>query len=318
MAGPQKLRGLGAAVILCLLCGGAARPLRAQEPEDSLADQVATELEAGRLDAALAKAQTAVGQYPKSSHLQQLLGVVLFKKGMDDNARQAFRHAIDYDPSEPQDYFDLALVDLAEKRYPNASQTLETYLRLEPMNAQAHLLLGRAYHNQNLTAPAIEQFKKALALNPALPLAHYHLGFAYQSMGNLPSALEQFHLEIQANPSFPTAHWQAGNIEIEQGKLPEAERRFEEAIRLNPQVYQAHYGLARIYTERKQFPQAQAEFTAALKSDPDNVEVHYALARLYQQMGNKEAAMHEFAVCATLHARREKQLSGIAGAGLQP
>ncbi|HMD83737.1 MAG TPA: tetratricopeptide repeat protein [Terriglobia bacterium] len=318
MKGPRRLRGLGATLFLCLLCLWAAGGLRAQESEDSLADQVTADLAAGRLAAALEKAQIAVGKYPKSSHLQQLRGVVLFKKGMNEDARAAFRHAIAYDPSEPQNYFDLALVDLAEKRYPDASQALETYLHLAPRNAQAHLLLGRAYHNQNQTAPAIEQFKKALALNPALPLAHYHLGFAYQSMGNLPSALEQFYLEIQINPDFPTAHWLAGNIELEHGKLPEAEKQFQEATRLNPQAYQPHYGLARIYAARKQFPEAQAEFRAALKSDPDNVEVHYALARLYQQMGNKDAAAREFTVCATLHTRQEKQLSGIAGASLPP
>lgn len=296
----------------------AAGALRAQESEDSLAEQVTADLGTGRLDAALGKAQAAVGQYPKSSYLQQLLGVVLFKKGMNEDARTAFRHAIEYDPGVPQNYFDLALVDLAEKRYPDASKSLETFLHLDPMNAEAHMLLGHAYHNQNQTAPAIEQFRKALALNPALPLAHYHLGFAYQSLGNLPSALEQFYLEIQVNPQFPTAHWLAGNIELEHGKLPEAEKQFEEATRLNPQAYQPHYGLARVYAELKQLPQAQAEFAAALKSDPDNVEVHYALARLCQQMGEKEAAAREFAVCATLHARREKQLSGIAGASVQP
>jgi Flp pilus assembly protein TadD len=100
--GPQKFRRLGAALILCLLCLWAAGTLRAQESEDSLADQITTEIEAGRLDAALAKAQTAVGQYPRSSHLQQLLGVVLFKKGMNDDARKAFRHAIELDPREPR------------------------------------------------------------------------------------------------------------------------------------------------------------------------------------------------------------------------
>jgi len=292
--------------------------LRAQESEVSLADQVTADIEAGRLDAALENARVAVGKRPKSSRLRQLLGVVLFKKGMNDDARIAFRRAIEYDSSDAQNFFDLALVDLADKRFPDATKSLETYLHLDPANAQAHLLLGRAYHNQNQTAPAIEQFKKALALNPDLPLAHYHLGFAYQSLGNLPSALEQYDLEIRVNPEFPTTHWLAGNIELEHGNLPEAEKLFEEAIRLNPGAYQPHYGLARIYTERKQFLDAGEELTAALKSAPDNVEIHYALARLYQQMGNKEAAAREFALCATLHSRREKQLSGIAGASSQP
>jgi tetratricopeptide (TPR) repeat protein len=60
----------------------------------------------------------------------------------------------------------------------------EAYLRLDSLNAQAHLLLGRAYHNQNETMPAIAQFKKPLALDGAPPLAHCHPGFAYKSLGN--------------------------------------------------------------------------------------------------------------------------------------
>jgi Tfp pilus assembly protein PilF len=314
----RKIRGISAALLLCGLCLWATKALPAQESEDFLVDQVTSDLDSGRLDAALDKAQIAVGQYPHSSRLQQLLGVVLFKKGDNADAQTAFRHAIEYDPSVPQNYFDLALVDLAEKRYPDASKELESYLRLDPMNARAHLLLGRAYHNQNQTTPAIEQFKKALSLDPALPLAHYHLGFAYQSMGNLQAALEQFYLEIRLNPDFPTAHWLAGNIELEHGKLPEAEKLFQEAIRLKPRAYEPHYGLARAYAEQKEFHSAQDEFTLALNYDPDNPEIHYSLARLYQQMGDKDAAAREFAVCARLHATQEKQLSGIAGASSQP
>ena len=317
MKDPQRHPGLWWALSLCLLCLWAAGALGAQESETRLADQVTAELKAGRLEAALDKAQVAVRRYPKSSHLQQLLGVVLYKLGMNEEARTALQHAIEYDSSVPQNYFDLALVDVVEEHYSDASKALETYLYLDRMNAQAHVLLGRAYLNLNQTAPAIEQFKKALALNPVLPLAHYHFGVAYQSLGNLQSALEQFYLEIRVEPEFSSPHWRAGNIELELGKLPEAEKLFEEAIRLNPRVCQPHYGLGRIYTERRQFPKAEKELTAALKFEPDNVRVHYALARLYQQMGNKEAASREFAVCATLHARQEKQLSGIAGAGLQ-
>jgi tetratricopeptide (TPR) repeat protein len=305
------------ALLVCLLCLPAAE-LRAQGSEESLADQIRANLEAGRLDAALDQARSAVGQYARSSELQQLLGVILFKKGLNEEARGAFRRAIACDPNLPQNYFDLALVDLAEKRYPDAASSLATYLRFDPGNAQAHLLLGRAYHNQNQTMPAIEQFKKALALQPALPLAHYHLGFAFQSLGNLPAALDEYYQEMQINPQFPEAYWLGGNIELEHGNGEAAEKLFREGIRLMPQAYQPHYGLARVYLARKQFADAEAELSTALRAKPDEVEAHYALARLYQQTGKKDAAEREFATCAALHAREQKSRSGIAGATPQP
>jgi tetratricopeptide (TPR) repeat protein len=156
----EKLSYLGFFLAMIFLCVGPA--LQAQESENSVADQVQADIQAGHLDAALDKAQIAVGQYPHSSDLQQLLGIALFKKGLNQDALLAFRRAIECDPSVPQNYFDVALVDLADNRYPDAAKNLETSTRLDPTNAEAHLLLGRAYHNQNQTLPAIAQFQQAL------------------------------------------------------------------------------------------------------------------------------------------------------------
>ncbi len=296
----------------------AAARLGAQESEESLADQIRANIAAGQLDAAVELARIAVGRYPQSVYLQQALGISLFKKGLNEEARSAYGRAIELAPRMPENYFDLALVDLAEHLYPDASKSLEACLRLDPSNAQAHLLLGRAYHHLNQTMPAIEQFKKVLAIQPTLPQAHYHLGFAYQSLGNLLSALDEYNQEIRVNPHFPDAYWLAGNIELEYGNREAAERLFQEGIRLMPQAYQPHYGLARVYLARKQFADAEAELITALRAKPDAVETHYALARLYQQVGKKDAAEHEFQACVALHARGRKQASAIDGSPPQP
>jgi len=81
---------------------------------------------------------------------------------------------------------------------------------------------------------------------------------------------------------------------------------------------QTDYSKGRKAETLQDYDGALAFYEKALKSDPNNVEVHFALARLYQQRGDKQAAAREFAECATLRARREKTLSGIAGANLEP
>ena len=285
----------------------------AQDSEQSLEDRIRSEVEAGQIDAALDQARLAVGQYPNSSTLYQLLAVALFKKGLNEDARTAFRRAIELDPSVPQNYYDLALVNLSEKQYARAVGPLEAFLRLDPNNAEAHLLLGRAYHNLNRTVPALEQFKKALTLGPQLPLAHYHLGYAYQSQGNQKSALDEFKKEIELNPNFYDSYWLAGNIELERGKLEAAEDFYGKGIRLKPEGFQAHYGMGRALLAKKQAAAAATELRRALELKPDDVEAHYALARAYQQMGNAESARQEFAICAQLNRQRQSAGSGIAG-----
>ena len=277
--------------------------LRAPESEQALVEQISAKFGAGEIDAALQRARAAVAQYPRSATLHQLLGAALFKKGLNAEARAAFRRAIELDPSVAQNHFNLALVDLSESKYSEAAKSLEAFLRLEPANAQARVLLGRAYHNLNRTLPAIEQFKKALELAPQLPLVHYHLGYAYQSQGNLKAALEEFKREIQSNPAFYEPYWLAGNIELGQGDLDAAEDSFRKGSELRPQAYQGHYGLARVLIARKQFQEAEIELKKAVELSPSGVEVHYALARAYQQMGKKEDAAREYKVVAALAFR---------------
>ncbi len=308
-------RGIASPVLLLALILLSPRPSPAQArlSQEQLEDQIAAKLQAGETDRALSQALGAAAQYPQSSALHQLLGVALFKVGRKEEAREAFRKAIELDSTLPQNFFNLALLEMSDRRYGQAASALEAYLRLEPRNAEARLLLGRAYHNQNRTIPAIEQFKKALALAPQLPLAHYHLGYAYQSQGELKAALNEFREEIRINPGFYDSYWLAGNIELGQGGLEEAAQLFRRGISVKPQAFQGHYGLGRALLALKQLAEAEGELRMAIGANPENAEAHYALARTYQMMGKKEDAQREYQLCSTLNARSQKRSSGIAG-----
>lgn len=299
------------AALVGLAFGPPVAPL--QYSEQALEDRIGQEITLGHVGLAYEEAREAVKHYPNSSLLQQLLGVAQFKKGLNDEARQAFRRAIELDPSLPQNYYNLALVDLSQQKYDGAAASLEKFLRFDPSDAaEAHLLLGRAYQNLNRTEPAIEQFRQALALSPRLPLAHYHLGFAYQSQGNRTAAVEEFQKEMQDNPGFCDVYWLAGNIELERGDLDLAEDLFRKGIRIQPQSFATLYGLARVFLARQRLPDAETQLLKALEQNPNSIEAHYTLARTYQQMGRSQAAQQEFDTVASLHERQRHALSGIA------
>ena len=309
----RSLAGVAACFILIQLGNVTFGGQAAAQDEPAVEDSIGSKIRAGQLDAALDEARRAVSQFPRSTAIRQLLGATLFKKGLNEEARVAFRQAIVLDPSSPENYFDLALVDLSENRYRDAVAPLESFVRLDPKKAQGHLLLGRAYHNLNQTAPAIDEFKQAIALEPRLPLAHYHLGYAYQSQGDRKAALEEFEKEMKDNPSFYDSYWLAGDIELDQANFAAAEKFFVNGIQVKPQAYQAHYGLGRVLLAEKRFPEAEAELNKALAANSGHVETHYALARVYHQMGRPEDARREFELCARINAQTQKSQSGIAG-----
>jgi tetratricopeptide (TPR) repeat protein len=304
----------GAILAFALIALPAARVfLYAQVSQAAYEDRIAAELSSGQLEDAITDARRAAAQYPGSSTIQQMLGAGLFKSGQKGEARVAFRRAIELDPKIPDNYYDLALLELSDNRLADAAQVLEKYLTLKPGNAQAHLLLGRAEHNLNETIPAIAQFKKALELAPDLPLAHYHLGFAYQSQGDLKAALEEFKKEIENNPTFYESYWLAGNIELEQGNLDGAAELFRRAQALRSGGFEGHYGLARVLMAQKKWAEAKVELQKAVAIQPNNIEAHYALARTYAALGEKDDAAREFKIVADLHARERSTGSGIAG-----
>src|SRR5512136_21159 len=88
--------------------------------QDASAERIRSAIQAGKVDAAIAEARQAVLQFPQSSELYQLLGAALFKKGLNPEAREAFRHAIELDSGIAQNYYNLALIELSEKKYPEA------------------------------------------------------------------------------------------------------------------------------------------------------------------------------------------------------
>src|SRR5436309_3528807 len=158
-------------------------PAHAQDSERSLEDAIRSKVEAGQIDAALDQARRAVGQYPNSSTLCQLLGAALFKKGLNEGARTAFRRAIELEQGN---------LDRAEDFYGKG-------IRLKPEAFQAHYGLGRALLAKKQLAAAGTELRRALELKPDDVEAHYALARAYQQMGDKELAQREFAVCAQIN-----------------------------------------------------------------------------------------------------------------------
>jgi len=277
----------------------------------ALRSEIDSLLRDGNIDAAVDKARLAAHRNPYSAAIEQLLGIVLYKKGLNDDARAALRRAIQIDPTIPQYYFQLAQVNFSDHRYANAATRLETFLRLNPNNAEAHVLLGQSYQNLNQPGPAIVHYKRALALSPVLDLIHYRLGLAYQTQGQMQDAIEEFKKEIASNPQNYDPYWHAGEIEFNQGDLDAAKEFFQDGVGVSPQGVPARYGLGRVLLAQKQIEPAATEFKKVIESNPDYA--HCSLAQAYQQMGKKQDARIEFDRCGKKSPRRSKTQTAIAG-----
>lgn len=292
-----------AMVVLCVL--GRAPRLFCQDAETDLIHHIGWDLEAGRNDAALAEARQGVTQYPASAILWHLLGVAQSKKGLKEKARQSFLSAIRIDPTIPQDYYDLGILDMQTGRYDEAATMLKTYAGVNPQNGKAHLLLGMAYQAQNHPGRAIEEFNKAVELSPDLALAHYYLGTAEERQGNSKAALAQYQMELKINPGFYDVYWKAGNLQLGLRDFKAAEDLFRRGIALRPLHYEAYFGLAKVFLAQQDYAQAASQLEMVIALEPQDIEAHEMLGGVYEKLGKTMEAKREELVVETLRSENE-------------
>jgi tetratricopeptide (TPR) repeat protein len=153
----------------------------------------------GNVEAAQATLWEAIQRDPENAALRVEMAETFIDQGEYPSAEEWYQGAIGVAPERVD--FHLALVHfyldhlyrVAEGGIP-AAQAL---VSLDPESAEAHDLLGWAYHLSGQHEEAAEALQRALALDPDLVSAHFHLGSLYFFTGR--PALAQEYLQRTAD-----------------------------------------------------------------------------------------------------------------------
>jgi tetratricopeptide (TPR) repeat protein len=89
------------------------------------------------------------------------LGLVLWKKGLPEDASDEFRKAVDADRENPAAWFYLGDSRNQTGDLAGAQQALEEAVRLDPMFSKAFHLLGRVFDRMHRPSEAIEMYRRA-------------------------------------------------------------------------------------------------------------------------------------------------------------
>jgi tetratricopeptide (TPR) repeat protein len=120
-----------------------------------------------------------------------------------------------------EDWFNLA-VELEGTSAKEAQRAYHQALRLEPGMADAHLNLGKLYHDEREWEKAEAHYRAAVEHAPADPAAHFNLGVLMEDMKRPDEALRAYRQTLKLEPSFADAHYNLGLLFETLGKLPEA------------------------------------------------------------------------------------------------
>ncbi len=103
-------------------------------------------------------------------------------------------------------------------------EAMTAYLRaleIDPALSDAHLNLGRLFHERGEAAAAERHYRLALGALPDDPTAAYNLGVALQDLGRLREAVAAYEAALARDPSYADAHYNLAGLYEELGE-PEA------------------------------------------------------------------------------------------------
>ena len=128
---------------------------------------------------ALSWIHRAQEQDPTSARVLNVMGVIQFYKGNDNEATQTFRKAISTDPKNTDAYFNLGTMYCYRNHYDLAINTLKKGLKVERKSIKLIYCLGWAYLLKGEKDNAIECLETVIRYDSSYVNAYNRLGDTY-------------------------------------------------------------------------------------------------------------------------------------------
>lgn len=229
------------------------------------------------------------------------LAVALFEQHKNTEARREFLAVRDDAGDQPGICYYLGRIDLDERNYKGAVESLGKASVLPPFPDTA-FYLGLAYVKLGSDQEAEKWLKKAAELNPGDSRAEYQLAILYKKEGRQEEANQAFQRskegkaksdklsqlrwecgqELDRAPSAPAPSCEQlydandaerltslGILYGQHGQLGKALPPLQRAAELMPQSPQMQYNLAYTYYQLKRFKEARAPLETAVQGWPD-------------------------------------------------
>ena len=208
-----------------------------------------------------------VAKRPKSTQLQNLLGLLLEEFGDQAGARKAFEAAVAADPKFVPAKLELAQIDLAENRSDSARQALNTVLASNPRNVHALLMLAGADASAGNRPAAIARYRTVLAIDRSNVLALKNLA-TIMIDDNPGEGLSLAQQAVDLAPEDASAEDILGRAFYRKGIYGFATEHLKRAVELEP-TPSRQYHLALSYVKSGQDSLGRPLLAAALQKDPD-------------------------------------------------
>jgi tetratricopeptide (TPR) repeat protein len=150
-----------------------------------------------------------------------------------------------------------------------------------------HIILAKAYYDQDAPAKALDELKAALALDSKVKLAHFYSGLVHIKLGNLADAAREFESELLLNPTDVQARYHLGYVLLANQETKRGMQLMREVIQSDPGFSNAYFELGKTQLQQGDVKGAIMSLEKAAKLAPEQAHVHYQLGRAYVAAGRQ-------------------------------
>lgn len=219
------------------------------------------------------------------------LGKVLWFNGKTADAKTQFFKAATLSQNKSAEVMRRtaeAYIDASTKNLDEAIALLNNAIKLEPKNAENHILMGDAVLEKNPVdgGPAIKEYNKATELDPKSPAGILRSGKLYQRARNFKLA-DDYYKQAQAiDPNFAPAYRTNAELYMLFQQPAKAIELWKKYLALN-NSNDARYRFATALFSNKQYCDALPELENLLKNKFNNFYVERMLSYSYYECGDK-------------------------------
>ena len=175
-----------------------------------------------------------VAREPNSYKAHSSLGILLIKRGQEEEGISELRKSLSINPSYPDAHNNIGTLYEQKGMYDDAAKEYRCALRLNPNLSEAHYNLGNTYLKTSNYDKAVTEYKHYISSKGDHPIVLYNLGVAYMKQGMLDESIMAFQKSLRWNPMNADTHNNLGVIFTRKGQLSNAIREFREALKYNP------------------------------------------------------------------------------------
>ncbi|HEY9784837.1 MAG TPA: tetratricopeptide repeat protein [Candidatus Obscuribacterales bacterium] len=219
-----------------------------------------------------------------------------FEDGSNDDALHLSARVCRLQPNNVDALVILGGALTRKKRYEEAIDCLTRAIELDPKNAYAYVMRGRAHYHgadSNLDA-ALKDLKKAVALDPHVRDGQFYLGVAYSTQSMTGKALDCLNKAIKLDPDNANIYFFRSGVYSALKQHKKSIDDMSSYIRLKPRDSVGFLGRAAAYEQVGQYQKAIEDYTSALKIKADDLRAYSLRAALYVKLRKLPLAIADY------------------------